>query len=127
MTNKQVNHPPPSLKLGDVLYVIFRHKWKILTLALLGLLAAAAVPFVRPVPYQSDAKLYIRYVLQNPVPSVQGAADPNVRMPEMTSETIMNTEIQILTTPEVAEKAVAAVGPGKLLGRGAQAWDTNEA
>ena len=40
---------------ADIYFVVFRHKWKIVVLTLLGLATAAAVYFVKQPLYQSDA------------------------------------------------------------------------
>ena len=52
------------MTLGDIYYVLFRHKWKILLCTLTGLLAAVGVYKFFPQPYQSEAKLFIRYVTE---------------------------------------------------------------
>ena len=47
--------------MGDILFAVFKHKWKILVGALIGFLAAFAVlTFYAPV-YESHAKLLVRY------------------------------------------------------------------
>src|SRR5260370_29075353 len=47
----------------DLLFILFRHKWKILFFTLAGLIAAAAVYFAVPPVYESEAKLLVRYVM----------------------------------------------------------------
>ena len=51
---------PPTFTLGDVYYVLFRHKWRIILCALVGFAAAAVVYRRNPPPYGSEAKLFIR-------------------------------------------------------------------
>src|SRR6266850_4395146 len=51
-----------SMTLGDVYFVVFRHKWKIILFALAGLVAAATFYFLNPPLYQSEAELFIRYI-----------------------------------------------------------------
>src|SRR5260370_41757646 len=58
---EEANHS--GLNLYEVLFILFRHKWKILLCAAAGMLAAAAVYFVLPPVYQSEAKLFVRYVV----------------------------------------------------------------
>ena len=43
--------------------MLFRHKWKILISAAVGIAAAAALYFLRPSDYESQAKLLVRYVV----------------------------------------------------------------
>jgi polysaccharide biosynthesis transport protein len=52
------------MNVGDIYYVVFRHKWKIILLSLAGIAAATAVYFHNPPPYQSQAELLIQYVPQ---------------------------------------------------------------
>ena len=54
---------PSSLNLHDILYVLFRHKWKIIISSTIGLCAAAAVFLLYPTVYESQAKLLVRYVV----------------------------------------------------------------
>ena len=55
--------PPSSLNVQDVLYVLFKHKWKILLCSAIGIGAAAAVFLRSPTVYESQAKLLVRYVV----------------------------------------------------------------
>jgi len=48
--------------VGDILFILFRHKWKILILGLMGLAAAAAIYKLYPKAYASQARLFVRYV-----------------------------------------------------------------
>ena len=51
------------MNLHDILYVLFRHKWKIIVTSAIGLSAAAAVFLLYPTVYESQAKLLVRYVI----------------------------------------------------------------
>ena len=53
--------------MGDIYYVLFRHKWKIILLALAGIAAAAAFHSRNPPPYESQAELFIQYVPESDV------------------------------------------------------------
>ena len=63
MSQPKPQAQPSSLNLQDILYVLFRHKWKIITCSLIGLCAAAAVFLLYPTVYESQAKLLVRYVV----------------------------------------------------------------
>ncbi len=54
---------PSGLSPQDILYVLFKHKKKILTSAVIGIAAAAAVFLLYPTVYESQAKLLVRYVV----------------------------------------------------------------
>jgi len=99
--------------LGDIYYLLFRHKWKIIICSLFGLLGAfLAFKFNAP-PYQSQAKLFIRYVLDS-----QGSGPIDSTNMKVTSdqrgETIINAEVQILGSMDLAKDVAQAIGPEKL-------------
>lgn len=107
-----------TFTLGDFYYILFRHKWAIFICSLLGIGGAIALYITRPIPYQSEAKLLIRYVLDNktlaPATST-GAPDSRVKSPDERGETIINSEVEILTSLDLAQKVVELVGAEKIL------------
>lgn len=103
-----------GLSLGDIYYILFRHKWKIMSCTAAGLAAAAAVwQFAGP-PYESQAKLYVRYVLSD---RAIGPTESAAKSPDQRGETIMNSEREILTSVDVARRVAEAVGPEKILSK----------
>jgi len=45
--SRQTQHQPPAgMTVGDIYYVVFRHKWKIILLSLAGIAAAATMYFL---------------------------------------------------------------------------------
>jgi len=106
-----------TMELSDIYYTLFRHKWKILICSLAGLGAAFAFKQFSPPPYQSDAKLFIRYVVtekEDVGPAKEGAI---TRTPDMRGETIMNSEAETLTSLDLAEAAAKQIGPEKILAK----------
>ena len=97
-TSHQNEHPSGGMALGDILYVIFRHKWKIALISGAGIVATAVLPLVRPIPYQSEAKLFIKYVLETKSPGQLTANDSGMK-PVDVGESVINTELEILTSP----------------------------
>ena len=94
------------------LLVLFRHKWKILLLTFIGIAAAAAVYVYLPPVYESSAKLLVRYVLErsaiDSVDSKDGASG------NKNSDGIINTEVEILTSWDLAAEVAEAVGIERL-------------
>lgn len=104
--------PASGLSLRDVLFMLFRHKGKILLFALAGLLAAAFVFFGQPPVYKSEAKLLVRYVLEN---SAIDQVNSQLRMPSSsTGDTVINSEVEILTSADLARQVAEAIGPERL-------------
>ncbi len=115
-----MNRPQPvppqasGIKPADLLHVFFRHKWKILVISVLGVIGYFVAPFVVPVPYQSEAKLMIRYVAapKTPDQTAQGGVNPDPR-----GEGVMPAEVDILTSRDTAEQVVNIFGPEKILAK----------
>lgn len=116
MNEKQRVAPSSGMKLEDILYVIFRHKWKTLVILVLGVGAALSVLRLMPVPYESEAKLYIRYVLETKAPSQLAQDDGRIKSVGAGGETIINTELEILTSRDLAQRVAVAIGPERLVG-----------
>ncbi|MEO8615309.1 MAG: Wzz/FepE/Etk N-terminal domain-containing protein [Luteolibacter sp.] len=96
----------------DILYILFKHKWKILIFSLLGFAASAVVYLTRKPIYQTEAKLLVKYVLvrenvdtsQSQLNSVGGMGGY-----------VMNTEIEILQSVDLALTVAEAIGVDRLL------------
>src|SRR4051794_12159327 len=95
-TAPHAQQPAASISLNDIYFVLFRHKWMILAFAVAGILAATVVYFITPRKYASEAKLLVRYVMDTRSVA-PGEKDPQVRTPDSRGETIINSEVEILT------------------------------
>src|SRR5579862_1046989 len=92
--------PPPGITVRDVYYVLFRHKWLIISLSVLALVAALSIRFAWPVPYESQASLLIKWVeTSRPV----GQVSPDVKFTTLDDRgaNIINAEVAILTSADV--------------------------
>jgi uncharacterized protein involved in exopolysaccharide biosynthesis/Mrp family chromosome partitioning ATPase len=105
-----------GIHLSDILFALFKRKWTIIVCALLGIIAAAAFYHFYPAKYQSQAKLLVRYVLE------RSAVDPidNTTRPNQasggtkTTDTVIDSEVQILTSWDLAAEVADAIGPKRL-------------
>jgi succinoglycan biosynthesis transport protein ExoP len=107
--------PENSFRLSDAYYILFRHKWKILICTILGLGAAGAYFKLRPPPFQSEARLFVRFVITD-----GGGTAPSdttsIRMsPDSRGATILDSELQIITSWDLAQTVARNVGPEKIL------------
>lgn len=103
-----------SLGLADVYFVLFRRKWLILLCALMGLAAAGALWKLRKPLFTSQAKLLVRYVLEERG-LVSPGADPTVRTADSTGGGLTATEGEILYSLDLANEVAAIVGPEKIV------------
>ncbi len=109
--------PPPGLDVAEILMVVFRHKWKIITISTLGILGAAVLYRSWPIPCKSEARLFIKYVVDTKAPVQGTGSDGRVGMPsERTGENVINTEIEILTSLDLAQQAAGAL-PADILAK----------
>src|SRR5215470_2491377 len=106
--------PPSGVKVGDVLFALFKRKRTICICAIVGIIAAAAVYFIYPPSYQSEAKLLVRYVTErsaiDPVEAEKAAAASNNE-----ADRVIGAEIEILTSWDLAMQVAQALGPQRLL------------
>ena len=107
--------PPAGLTLGDIYYVLFRHKWKIVLISILGLIVAIVLQFVWPRQYQSGARIFIKYVQDTKSPAQFAPGDARVRTPDDRGDNILNTELEILTSLDLAQEVATNIGPEKIL------------
>jgi uncharacterized protein involved in exopolysaccharide biosynthesis/Mrp family chromosome partitioning ATPase len=113
MNERYVTIPGPGITFADVLFAIFRHKWKILVMAGAGIIAAAVLPFVMPSMYQSEAKLFVKYVVESKSPGQVGSAS----LVTADEGNAINTEMEILTSLDLAQQVADLVGPEKILAK----------
>jgi uncharacterized protein involved in exopolysaccharide biosynthesis/Mrp family chromosome partitioning ATPase len=114
--DKQVTAQGFGLTLGDVYYVLFRQKWWITFLSALGVLGAAGFYWINPPFFQSEAKLFILYVVTTTVPK-QANPETRVKSPDERGENIINSEIEILTSMDLVQQTVDSFGPEKILAK----------
>lgn len=132
MNNKQQPaESKPALEIGDIYFVLFKQKWLILSFCLLGFLAACALLIIKPAQYESEAKLYVQYVMEAKNPeagtSANSSGDPGIRSTSSSGADIVLTEIEFLTSLDLAEQVVQRVGADKILAKFGGGTDTNAA
>jgi uncharacterized protein involved in exopolysaccharide biosynthesis/Mrp family chromosome partitioning ATPase len=117
MNSKQTRpHHAPMLTLGDIYYILFRHKWKILILSAIGIIAALIVPLVWPRVYSSEARLLIKYVTETRMPTDPNGTSQHIVETDATGRNVINTELQIMTSQDLAQEVVTNLGVAKILG-----------
>jgi len=116
MNERQPAPPPPGLTLADIYFVLFRHKGKILGISAAAVALAAVFYLKWPVPYQSEAKLFVRYVVETKAPAQNQTDAQKVKLPtERGGENVINTELEILSSLDLAQQVADLIGPEKIL------------
>ncbi len=111
-----VEMPALGIKLTDIYYILFRQKWIILGFLCVGIVAALILYFTQRPLYWSEAKLLVRYVVDNK--SVEQAMGTQVKSLDYGAESIINSELEILTSLDLCEEVAGRVGVDRLLGKG---------
>ncbi|HOB33515.1 MAG TPA: hypothetical protein PKH32_11605, partial [Verrucomicrobiota bacterium] len=111
-----MNQKPASsgLNLTDIYHVLFRHKWKILIIWVLGAIATVIVTRQWPVLYRSEAKLFIRAIREQPTIVAPGDEEENVRRLGG-GDGIIASERDILTSYDLALEVADMLGPQRIL------------
>jgi uncharacterized protein involved in exopolysaccharide biosynthesis/Mrp family chromosome partitioning ATPase len=103
-----------ELNLSAILFALFKRKRTIIVCAAMGMTAAAAVYFLCPPSYESQAKLLVRYVLErsgvDPIEAEKAAAASNNE-----GDRVIGAEMEILTSWDLAMEVARAIGPQRLL------------
>jgi uncharacterized protein involved in exopolysaccharide biosynthesis/Mrp family chromosome partitioning ATPase len=126
MTDKQPPPSPAGMSLGDIYFIIFRHKWKILFCSIAGFTSATILYLQQPSLYQSEAKLYVRYV-EDVKPPTSMEENPQAKTASFGGGNIIASEVQILTSLDLANQVADAVGPEKILAKVGGGNDHNQA
>lgn len=117
-SNRVVDSSPEEnsggMSLHDIYFVIFRRKWIILLCFVLGAAAAAVLYSLKKPLYRSDSKLLVRYVVENKSPVLLGD-NSHVRSADSGGNSIINSEIEILTSLDLFTQVAEAVGPARIL------------
>jgi uncharacterized protein involved in exopolysaccharide biosynthesis len=106
--------PSSGVKMKDILFALFKRKRTIGICAAVGMIAAAAIYFIYPPSYESQAKLLVRYVTErsaiDPVEAEKAAAASNNE-----ADRVIGAEIEILTSWDLAIQVAQALGPQQLV------------
>jgi uncharacterized protein involved in exopolysaccharide biosynthesis/Mrp family chromosome partitioning ATPase len=123
MSDKKTDAPASGLSVSDIYYVLFRRKRLIISFSLAGILVALAVCVIKPPQYKSEAELSLSVLEARPI-NVPGQetgpfSDPSVN--------IINTEVNILLSLDLAQQVVQAMTPEKILAGFGGGTDANRA
>jgi polysaccharide biosynthesis transport protein len=111
MSDSGPEAPRSGLGPYDILFILFKHKWKILLCTSVGLLAAAGLYFLLPPMYESQAKLLVRYVVDK---SAVDGLDSSSKTMGSPSEGAINSEVEILTSTDLTMQVADAIGVERL-------------
>jgi len=112
--SKQLNHRRSGLSVYDFLFVLFKHKWKIILFSFLGFTGAGTVMYLsmRSPNYETEATLLVRYVLER---SAVDPYDSKVDASGTHGAAVMDAELEIIKSADLATEVAGKIGPEKIL------------
>lgn len=107
-----------EFSLRDILYVLFRHKWKIIFTTLL--LAMLTMIYIASLPqqYESEARVMIRGDRTGLAVDPTGEGNSFMKANRSIAGSVVRTEIGLITSNVLAEQVVAKLGARTVLGWG---------
>jgi succinoglycan biosynthesis transport protein ExoP len=108
--------PGGGLAFGDILFILFRHKYLILGFVVLGLVAAVAVRFAKPPNFESTAQIYLPFVVQF-APVNPNDPETGVMATGSGGQMQMLTEVDLLKSFDTALTVAETIGAEKILAR----------
>ena len=115
-----------GLAITDVYFVLFRRKWIVFVGVILGALVATALWKMKQPLFESEAKLLVRYVVDTPA-IVPLGTEVRIQNPDESGAAVLNSEIEILKSGDNYQHVARAVGPERLLPKGADSNDVDRA
>jgi Mrp family chromosome partitioning ATPase/uncharacterized protein involved in exopolysaccharide biosynthesis len=111
------------MSVRDIYYILFRHKWMIILLTVAGVVAAYGVLKMWPFPYNSEAKVLIHFIADATAPAPAGdgkvSTSAQVTTPDERGVNVLNTQLEFLTSGDLALQVATNLGPEKILGKSA--------
>ena len=111
---RQPESPQSRFRPSDIAYILFRHKWKIILLTLAGIGGAVGLFLTQKPLFVSEARLLIRYVQETRNVSPLDSADA-IKSPDSRGENILNSEMDLITSLDLAVEVANAVGPSNIV------------
>jgi polysaccharide biosynthesis transport protein len=118
--NDKINGSLPQtsgITRDDVMFILSRHKWKIGIISTVAILAAASVYFFWPLPYRSEARLLIKYVVDTKSPGQMGGSNSKVSSPDDRGDTVLVNEMENLGSFDIALEVAKTIGPSNILAK----------
>jgi uncharacterized protein involved in exopolysaccharide biosynthesis len=98
--------------LRDFLTVFFKHKVAILIIFSVVVVSVTIVSFIIPPSYEAVSTVLVKYGREYVNrPEVGNSVQPVM---SLNQEEVINSEIQIMTSPDLAKRVVEAIGVGKM-------------
>lgn len=103
--------PSAGFSIGLVWFVLFRRVRLVVAFAVIGILAALAVWFLKSPTFRSTAELMVPYVSQAIAPT---PGNPEVMRTSSSGDELIQAEIRVLKSYDLCEQVARSIGPERL-------------
>ena len=120
MNNMNNQRPEPALgiSLGDIYFIVFRHKRAILFLTMLGLAVAAGYYLIQQPMYESTAKVLVKFIRETRNTVAKGDEENSqVRSGVDVAQGVILAEVEIAATFDLFTQVATNIGPEKILAK----------
>lgn len=109
----------PQLSVMDMLVMLWRAKWAIAAIALPILALSILVAFTLPVKYEAASRIQVTAGVERVFDPIAGGVQGQV----LGQEEITESEIDLLYSPEIADRVIQAIGLGVIYPKAQAAMD----
>lgn len=114
MDQESTSHQQPSfISLRDLLTILFKRKYEIGLVFLIVMSSVVAATFLMPPTYEAKSGLLVKFGREYMRDYASYPKDRDAP-PVISQEDVVNSEIQILTSPDLIEKVIATIGIEKI-------------
>ena len=115
MIDERQNIENQAATLRDFLAILFKHKTKILVIFFSVVVVVTVVSFLLPPTYEAKSSVLVKFGRENLYhPEVGGDKSQVISVGQQNEETILNSEIEIITNRDLMDKVITAIGVAKL-------------
>jgi len=101
---------PQTSGLRDFLTILFKHKYKILTVFLATVITVTVGSFLLPPVYEAKSSLMVKLGREYMYSPEVGDAKPSVSFQSFNQQEVMSSELQILTSRDLIERVITSIG-----------------
>ena len=105
-----MEHNPQTGSTRDFLTILFKHKYKILTVFLATVITVTVGSFLLPPVFEAKSSLMVKLGREYMYSPEVGDAKSSISFQSFNQQEVISSELQILTSRDLIEKVVTTIG-----------------
>ncbi len=105
-----MEHNPQTGSTRDFLTILFKHKYKILTVFLATVITVTVGSFLLPPVFEAKSSLMVKMGREYMYSPEVGDAKPSISFQSVNQQEVISSELQILTSRDLIEKVINTIG-----------------